>query len=97
MTGVQTCALPISRFRPDAVAENQRLVEGLRTVAERRAVPVAQIALAWVLARGEHVLVIPGTQRRKYLDQNVGAADIALTPEDLRDLDALPAPVGGRY
>jgi len=87
----------LPRFRPEAVAENQRFVEGVRAVAQRRGVTAAQIALAWVLARGEHVLVIPGTQRRKYLDQNVGAADIALTPEDLRELDMLPGPVGDRY
>jgi aryl-alcohol dehydrogenase-like predicted oxidoreductase len=87
----------LPRFRPDAVAENQRLIERLRSVAQRRGATAAQIALAWVLARGEHVLAIPGTQRRKYLDQNVGAAGISLSPEDLRELDALPAPVGGRY
>lgn len=87
----------LPRFRPEAVAENQRLVQRLRSVAERRAATVAQIALAWVLSRGEHVLVIPGTQRRKYLDQNVAAAAIALTSEDLRELESLPAPVGGRY
>jgi len=66
-------------------------------VAARRGATAAQIALAWVLAQGEHVLAIPGTQRRKYLEQNVGAVDIALTPAEVAELDALPAPVGGRY
>ena len=87
----------LPRFQPEAVAANQALVEKVRNVANRRGVTAAQIALAWVLARGEHVLVIPGTQRRRYLEQNVAAAEIALTPEELSELDALPAPVGGRY
>lgn len=87
----------LPRFRSEAVLENQRIVERVRTVAARRGATAAQIALAWVLARGEHVLAIPGTQRRRYLEQNVAAADIDLTPEELEELDALPAPVGGRY
>jgi aryl-alcohol dehydrogenase-like predicted oxidoreductase len=66
-------------------------------VAARRGVTSAQIALAWVLARGDRVLVIPGTQRRKYLEDNVAAAGVRLTPEELAALDAVPAPVGGRY
>lgn len=87
----------LPRFGAEAVAENQRIVERVRAVAARRGVTSAQIALAWLLARGEHVLAIPGTQRRKYLEENVGAAEIELTPEELGELDAVPAPVGGRY
>jgi aryl-alcohol dehydrogenase-like predicted oxidoreductase len=87
----------LPRFGAEAVAENQRIVDRVRAVAERRGAAAAQIALAWVLARGEHVLAIPGTQRRRYLEQNVAAADIELTPEELEELDAIPAPVGGRY
>ncbi len=87
----------LPRFRPEAVAENQRLVDRVREIAARRGVPAAGIALAWVLAQGEHVHAIPGTQRRRYLEQNVAAAGIALTPEERAELDALPAPVGGRY
>ena len=62
----------------------------MRAVAERRGVTPAQIALAWVLSRGEHVLAIPGTQRRKYLEENVAAAAITLTPAELTELDAVP-------
>ena len=87
----------LPRFRPEAIAENQRLVERVRTIAQRRGATAAQIALAWVLSRGEHVLAIPGTQRRKYLEQNIASAQVALTSADLAELDALPAPVGGRY
>ena len=87
----------LPRFSADAVAQNQRIVDGVRAVAERRGVTPAQIALAWVLSRGEHVLAIPGTQRRKYLEENIAAAALELTDADLAELDAVPAPVGGRY
>jgi len=87
----------LPRFGAEAVAENQRIVERLRAIAARRGATPAQIALAWVLARGEHVLAIPGTQRRRYLEENVAAVDFDLTPEELEVLDTLPAPVGGRY
>ena len=87
----------LPRFGPAEVAENQRIVDSVRALAARRGATAAQIALAWVLARGEHVLAIPGTQRRKYLEENVGAASIELTAEELAELDAIPAPVGGRY
>ena len=87
----------LPRFDENAVAENQRIVAAVRDVAFRRGATAAQIALAWVLAQGEHILAIPGTQRRKYLEENVAAADIVLTPEELTELNAIPAPVGGRY
>ena len=87
----------LPRFGPLEVAENQRIVERVRAIAARRGAMAAQIALAWVSARGEHVLVIPGTQRRRYLEENVGAASIELTAEELVELDAIPAAAGGRY
>jgi aryl-alcohol dehydrogenase-like predicted oxidoreductase len=87
----------LPRFRPEAVAENQRIVESVRAIAARRDTTPAKVALAWVLSRGQHVLVIPGTQRRRYLEENVAAADFELTPEEIDELDALPAPVGDRY
>jgi aryl-alcohol dehydrogenase-like predicted oxidoreductase len=87
----------LPRFRADAVAENQTIVERIRAIAGRRGATSAQIALAWVLAQGERVLAIPGTQRTKYLEQNVAAASLELTPAELEELDALPDPVGARY
>jgi len=87
----------LPRFRAEAVAENQRIVERIRLLAGRRGATPAQIALAWVLAQGAHVLAIPGTQRLRYLEENVAAAGIELTPQEIAELDALPAPVGGRY
>jgi len=87
----------LPRFGPEQVAQNQAIVERVRAVASRKGVTPAQIALAWVLSRGEHVLAIPGTQRRKYLEENVAAAAIEMTAEEIAELDAIPAPAGGRY
>ena len=87
----------LPRFRPEAVAENQRLVERVRGVAARRGATAgpggARVGAHSRRARPRD----PGTQRRKYLEQNVAAADIALTREELTELDALPEPVGARY
>ena len=87
----------LPRFQGEAVKENQPIVDRIRAIAARRGVTVAQIALAWVLAQGPQVLAIPGTQRRRYLDQNFAAVDIVLSSEEIEQLDALPSPVGGRY
>jgi len=95
--GAEDFRSTLPRFKPEAVAANQHIVDAVRFVAERRGVTPAQIALAWVLSRGEHVLAIPGTQRQNYLEQNHAAEEIVLTAEDLAELDAIPAPVGGRY
>ena len=57
----------------------------------------AQVALAWVLAQGRHVVPIPGTKTPRYLADNAGAADIALNAAELAELDALPPPQGARY
>ena len=85
------------RFTPEAMAANAAIVDRIRLVAERREATPAQVALAWVLAQGEHVVPIPGTKKVAYLEQNAAAADVTLTDEDLAELDALPAPVGARY
>ena len=85
------------RFTPEAMAANARLVDIVRGVAERRGATPGQVALAWVLAQGEHVVPIPGTKRVAYLEENAAAADLDLRPEDLAELDALPEPVGARY
>ena len=68
----------------------------MRGVARRTGSP-AQVALAWLLAQGRHVLPIPGTKTLRYLADNAGAADIELSAADLAELDALPAPQGARY
>jgi aryl-alcohol dehydrogenase-like predicted oxidoreductase len=76
------------------------LLRQLEEVAEAHGAKPAQVALAWVLSRGENVIPIPGMKRRSYLDENVAAADIELTPEELARLDAAFPPgaaAGERY
>ena len=85
------------RFTAEAVDANQAIVARVREVAERVGATPAQVALAWTLAQGEHVLPIPGTKRLRYLEQNLGAGGVVLSPEDLADLDALPVAEGSRY
>ena len=85
------------RFQQDALRSNLAIAARVREIAERVGVTPAQVALAWVVAQGAHVVPIPGTKTPKYLVDNAGAADTKLTPADLADLDALPTPEGSRY
>ena len=85
------------RFTAEAMAANAALVAAIQAVADRLHVTAAQVAIAWVLAQGEHVVPIPGTKKVHYLEQNAASADLVLTADDLAELDALPAPVGARY
>ncbi|MCP2257785.1 putative oxidoreductase [Streptoalloteichus tenebrarius] len=85
------------RFQRDAAAANERIVDVARRVAARHDATPAQVALAWVLARGEHVIPIPGTRSPRHLRENLAAVDLALTAEDLAELDSAPPPVGSRY
>jgi aryl-alcohol dehydrogenase-like predicted oxidoreductase len=88
------------RFSGENFERNLELVERVREIAAEKDVKPGQLALAWVLHRGEDVVPIPGTKRREYLEENVAAADIGLTDEDLRRIEeAAPvgAAVGDRY
>ena len=88
------------RFQEDTLAANLRLVEAVRGMAEEKGVTAAQLALAWVLAQGPDVVPIPGTKRRRYLEDNVAAADVELTSDDLARLADIAPPgvaAGGRY
>ena len=86
------------RFSGDNLEHNRQLAAKVREIADEKGITPAQLALAWVLARGDDVVPIPGTKRRPYLEQNAGAADVKLTPEDLARIDAeLPPPAGERY
>ncbi len=88
------------RFQGENFQKNLELVERVRNVAESKRVRAAQLALAWVLAQGDDVVPIPGTKRRRYLEENVAADDIALTAEELERIDeVLPvgAAAGDRY
>src|SRR3954463_16692888 len=86
------------RFQGENLEANMRIVAKLREIAEEKDITPAQLALAWVLAQGEDIVPIPGTKRRKYLEENAAAADIELSPEDLSRIDAeLPEVSGERY
>ncbi len=88
----------LPRFDDEHLAANQRLVQIVRAVAERRGATPAQIALAWILAKGQDIVPIPGTKQRKYLDDNLGALDVRLAPEDMAELDRIAAMTSGdRY
>src|SRR5271155_4526471 len=76
------------RFAGENFDKNQVLVERVRAIAERRGVKPGQLALAWVLAKGEDLVPIPGTKRRKYLEENAAAADLKLTPAEVAELEA---------
>ncbi|MGW0119801.1 aldo/keto reductase [Streptomyces sp. NPDC003327] len=84
------------RFTAEMMAANQPLVAGLRRVAARHgaAVTPAQVALAWVLGRGRHVVPVPGAKRERWAVENAGAAALRLTERDLAEIEALPAPRG---
>ncbi|NDU76032.1 aldo/keto reductase [Actinomadura sp. DSM 109109] len=85
------------RFQEDALRANLRIVDVVKAVAARHGATAAQVAIAWTLAQGEHVIPIPGTKKEKYLLDNAGAAALDLTVTDLAELDGVPAAVGGRY
>lgn len=85
------------RFTTEAVQANQAIVDAVRSVAERSGRTPAQVAIAWVLAQGPQVVPIPGTKRLRYLEENVVAADLELSRDDLAGFERMPAPVGSRY
>jgi aryl-alcohol dehydrogenase-like predicted oxidoreductase len=88
------------RFQGDAFEANLRLVREVQRLADEKDATAGQLALAWLLAQGEDVVPIPGTKRVRYLEENVGAAALTLSADDLAALDrAIPrdAVVGDRY
>lgn len=85
------------RFSGDHLDANLEAVRVLQRVAAGCGATPAQVALAWVLGRGDDVVPIPGTKRRAYVEQNAAACDLRLTGDDLRALDALPQAQGDRY
>ena len=105
LTGaLDTSALPASdfraglaRFSDDAAEANRRIVDVVRAVAARRGTPPPAVALARGQAQGEHVNPLPGTTKVERLRENLAAADLALTSDDMAQLDAIPAAQGARY
>jgi aryl-alcohol dehydrogenase-like predicted oxidoreductase len=88
------------RFQGENFKRNLQIVERVRELADRKGITPAQLALAWVLDRGDDVVPIPGTKRRRYLEENVAASEIDLSEEDLRGLDEAAPPgetAGDRY
>jgi aryl-alcohol dehydrogenase-like predicted oxidoreductase len=90
----------IPRFAPEARKANQAIVDVVRTIAKRKNATPAQIALAWLLARKPWIVPIPGTTKLSRLDENIGAASLELTPEDLRNIESAASKItvqGARY
>ncbi len=88
------------RFQGENFVRNLRLADDVKALARKKGVLPSQLALAWVLAQGEDIAPIPGTKRRKYLEENVGAVDVTFSAEELAVIDALFPPeaaAGARY
>jgi len=88
------------RFQGENFQKNLELVRRVEEIAGEKKCTPSQLALAWLLAQGGDILPIPGTKRRKYLEENAGALQVRLTPEDLRRIDEVApqgAAAGGRY
>jgi aryl-alcohol dehydrogenase-like predicted oxidoreductase len=86
----------LPRFQRENLERNLETVGAVREIAAAHGATPGQVALAWLLARGEDVVPIPGTKRVRYLEENAGALDVTLTPAELARLDALE-PAGDRY
>jgi aryl-alcohol dehydrogenase-like predicted oxidoreductase len=90
----------LPRFTPEALKANQAVVDLLGNIAKQKGATPAQIALAWLLAQKPWIVPIPGTTKLSRLEENIGAADVELTPEDLRDIESASSNIkveGARY
>jgi aryl-alcohol dehydrogenase-like predicted oxidoreductase len=90
----------LPRFTPEALKANQALVDLLGTIAGRKKATPAQVALAWLLAQKPWIVPIPGTTKRHRLEENIGAAAVELTAEDLREIEKAASSItvqGDRY
>jgi aryl-alcohol dehydrogenase-like predicted oxidoreductase len=85
------------RLQGENLEHNLAIVDVIEAVAREKGATPAQVALAWVHAQGDDVVPIPGTKRRKYLEQNVAALDVELTAEDLARLESVGQAAGARY
>lgn len=90
----------VPRFSPEAMEKNQAVVDLLKRVADAKGATPAQIALAWLLAQRPYIVPIPGTTKLHRLEQNIGAADIELSPAELAEIEEAASQIeieGGRY
>lgn len=85
------------RFQEENLLKNLAIVDRVKAIADKHQATPAQVALAWVLAQGDHVVPIPGTKRIKYLEENTAAANLTLSAEDLQSLTEIKPPQGERY
>ena len=85
------------RFTPEAFARNQAITDEIARVASAHHATSAQVCLAWLLGLSENIIPIPGTRSSTHLSQNLRATQLALTDDEMRTLDGLPAPSGARY
>ena len=86
------------RFQGENFARNRENTRKVESLAAARGITAAQLALAWLLAQGDDIIPIPGTKRRKYLEENASAVDVTLTPGELEELrEAFKSVAGGRY
>ena len=81
------------RFQGENFEKNLQLVQKIESIATNKGCTASQLALAWVMAQGDHIFPIPGTKRIKYLEENVGALEVSISPEELKEIDAI-APKG---
>lgn len=90
----------LPRFQPGNFEKNVKAAEEIKAIAERKGITAGQLALAWLLAQGPDVFVIPGTKRTHILDENVGAGKVVLTEEEVKEVRAVverAKPEGHRY
>ena len=88
------------RFQGDNFTKNLKLVERVKAIAARKGITAGQLALAWVLAQGDDIVPIPGTKRRKYLEENIAAGAVVISDVETAEMaEALPkgAAAGDRY
>ena len=90
----------IPRFSPEAMQHNQAVVDLLASIAQRKGATPGQIALAWLLAQKPWIVPIPGTRKLHRLEENIGAADVELSGDELAEIEAAASKIqvqGGRY
>lgn len=96
----EASAAIIRRFQPEALAANHALVEVVRQIAEGKGITPAQLALAWLLARAEWIIPIPGIRKLHRLRENLGAIDVVLSADEMAELDKQSSTIalqGERY
>ncbi|MCC8095955.1 MAG: aldo/keto reductase, partial [Tannerellaceae bacterium] len=90
----------LPHFTPEAIRANTRIVEALNVFGRTRGMTIAQVAQAWLLAKGDNIVPIPGTTKLSHLEENLRTTDFTLSPGDIRELEAAVSGIpvtGDRY